>query len=289
MKRTLLWLANMPFGCPVAERIQIAAAFGYSELSLAPADFDAVGSDKRAAGDLRRAAEEAGVRLSVMDAVTDWYPYDRSREYRAQPRGAREVFAAAEAFGCDHVCAIPVFPSDLDIAGFAEAFAQLCDQAAEHGMVVQLEFTPLPPGRGLRYGWDVVRLADRPNGGIVFDSWHFFRSDPDFALLEGIPGQRITGVRINDGAEELRESLIKDTYFSRLNPGEGSFDLKRLIGVLDRIGGLNGLGPEVLSREQHALPPMEAVGRATEALDRLLSDVVGPEPSGAAGARQTSG
>ena len=47
---------------------------------------------------------------------------------------------------------------------------------------------------------DHRRYADRANGGIVFDTWHFFRGDPDFDLLATVPGDRIYCVQIDDAA-----------------------------------------------------------------------------------------
>jgi hypothetical protein len=41
--------------------------------------------------------------------------------------------------------------------------------------------------------------------------------------------------------------------------------------VLHRSGGLNLVGPEVLSTELGALPPIEAARLAGEALDRVLA------------------
>jgi sugar phosphate isomerase/epimerase len=139
-------------------------------------------------------------------------------------------------------------------------------------VAAHLEFILWPPIDSLRVAWDVVRTADRPNGGILFDTWHFCRGAVDLELLATIPGERIFSVQLSDGAADLEESLIKDTLRHRLLPGDGVFDLTSVVRTLRAIGALRMTGPEVLSTELDALPPVEAARLAAEACDR----VVGP-------------
>jgi hypothetical protein len=41
------------------------------------------------------------------------------------------------------------------------------------------------------------------------DTWHFFRSHPDFELLARIPGDRIFAVQVDAAAVEVRGSFGK--------------------------------------------------------------------------------
>jgi sugar phosphate isomerase/epimerase len=162
-------------------------------------------------------------------------------------------------------------PSTRDQNIFLKSqFAAACDRCAEAGVTVHLEFILWPPIDSLRVAWDVVHAADRPNGGIMFDTWHFCRGDPDLDLLATIPGERIFSVQLSDGAPDIRESLVKDTLRHRLLPGDGVFDLVGTVRTLHAIGGLRLVGPEVMSSELHALPPIEAARRAGEACDSVV-------------------
>jgi len=270
--RQVLWSATLRRDVPLKERITIAAGAGYAAVSLFHQDFTELGSDRRKARELSAYAADCAVELSIMDGSTVWYPIDETRPLRSAPVSFDAAMAAAEAFGCAKLSAVPGFATTLDVAGLAEHFAAACDAAHSRGLQVQLEFTPVSPVKGLAAGWEIVRLADRPNGSLVFDTWHFFRSEPAFELLETIPGHLITGVQISDGAAEIRESVIKDTFFHRLTPGEGVFDLRRVVEILRRNGGLNDVGPEVLSREIHALPPSEAAALTMRAVERVLTE-----------------
>jgi sugar phosphate isomerase/epimerase len=277
MKPEILWSGGFVHSS-LDERVAAAARLGYRAVSALTQDFDALGRDAGRAREAARRAADLGVRLEVFDVVTDWYAPDGLISAGMPQVSTDTAFAAAEAFGCTMITALPAFPSRLPIEGVAEAYARLCDEAWGRGVSIQLEFRTVPPVCGLADGWDVVRLADRPNGMLVFDAWHCFKSGSDLALLDEIPGDRISAVQIDDGLMATVESLRMDSQRYRRLPGEGEFPLKAALRALRRIGGLNGLGPEVISLEQDALPIDEAADRVDAALRRLLADLEdGPE------------
>lgn len=115
-----------------------------------------------------------------------------------------------------------------------------------------------------------MRLADRPNGGIAFDAWHWFRGARDDALLERIPGERIFVVQLDDAAAEPIGSLVQDTWAHRRLPGEGDFDLAALLAILRRKPGLGPFGIEVLSEQLWQLEPAELGRRCGAALRGVL-------------------
>ena len=123
---------------------------------------------------------------------------------------------------------------------------------------------------------DLVRAADRPNGGLVFDTWHFFRGEPDFEVLAGIPGDRIFYVQLDD-APAVPSGPLREETQHRLLPGDGALDLVAAIRALNRIGGLRRVGPEVISPDLAALSVLDA---ATLAMDRTraLVDVALASP-----------
>jgi sugar phosphate isomerase/epimerase len=274
MERTVLWSATLG-PRPLVERVEAAAASGYPVLSLGSNDEgEAAASTGRNAGELRRWARDLGVELSILDGISEWYPHHPpKRSFGSAAFSADDVLRMGTAFGVDSVGAIAPFPSDASVEELAEHFAVLCDLAADRGIRIQLEFTPFPAVPDLTTAWEIVRLADRPNGGILLDTWHFFRGNPDFEVLATVPGERIMAVQISDGGPELQESLIKDTFRHRLLPGDGSFDLTRVLRTLDATGGLNLVGPEVLSDELFELPANEAARVCAESFDRLAAEL----------------
>jgi sugar phosphate isomerase/epimerase len=115
-----------------------------------------------------------------------------------------------------------------------------------------------------------VSDSDRGNGGLVFDTWHFFRGSRDFELLEQIPGDRIFVVQFADAAKEVQGTLREDAT-RRLLPGDGCFDLPRVVRVLNAIGGLRAVGPEVISPTLAAMPAREAATLAASRVRDLVA------------------
>ncbi len=268
--KDILWSASLP-PADLAERVQAAAAAGFRGISVTPLDSyqDETGSGGLRAGDAAGWAADQGVSLLTLDSIIEWYPHEPPKRSIGDTHSVEAVLLACDRLGVGSLSALAPYPTTAQLDDLAEAFAGLCERAAGHGLQVHLEFTPFPPVPDLATAWEVVQRAGQHNGGILLDTWHFFRGVPDLELLARIPGERIMAVQLSDGARDFQESLIKDTFRHRHLPGEGTFDLPGVLSVLERIGGLNRVGPEVLSEELFALPVGDAavrMARATEAL-----------------------
>ena len=152
-----------------------------------------------------------------------------------------------------------------------EGFARACDVAARHGVLLHLEFLPWAGIPDLASAWEIVRGADRPNGGLLIDSWHFFRSDSTFAELLEIPGDRILYVQLDDGPNDAESDLAEETQHRRLLPGDGAFDLVGLLGALEAIGSVGPIGVEVFSDELVGLPIDDVAERAGDSTRNVLA------------------
>jgi sugar phosphate isomerase/epimerase len=269
--REVLWSAGLA-PAPLLDRIAAAAANGYRILSINPADHDqalAAGLDP---AEVAARAADAGVELAILDGLIEWYPHEPpKRPLGTAMIGVDEVLRAGEAFGTTSICALAPYPTSIPLEEMAGHFAALCDRAADQGSRVHFEFTPRSQVSDVATAAELVRLADRLNGGILFDTWHFFRVDGDLGALRHVPGEWIFSVQVSDGAADFEEGLLADTFRHRRLPGTGVFDLVGLLRVLDDIGGLRLVGPEVLSVELFSVPVAEAARRGAESLDAVLA------------------
>jgi sugar phosphate isomerase/epimerase len=275
-RRRVLWSAGIG-PAPLEDRVDAAAANGYDVVSISTLDHQRAVEAGVDPGEITRRARDRGIDTAIIDGMIEWHPHDPPKV----PLGGSnltvdQVFAMAADFDVKLVNAIAPFRTQLSTEGLAEHFAALCDRAAEFGMQVHFEFTPRSPVPDVGTAWKMVRLADRPNGGILFDTWHFYRTNPDFDELAEVPGDRILAVQVSDGRPEFVEGLLQDTFRHRYLPGEGSFDLVRVLRVLDEMGCLSVVGPEVLAEELFALPAMENARIAGEAYDRVMAAAFEP-------------
>jgi sugar phosphate isomerase/epimerase len=267
----ILWSGTLGLESPIAGRIEAARAAGFTRLSVSPLDVARAEEENTSAAELGRRIRDAGLGI-VMDPVTNWYGGASSPESRFARFSADDSLRMSEALQVVSITAIGQATSDLPAEEVAGAFGAFCDRAAGLGAQVHLEFIPMTAIPDLTTAWTIVRGADRPNGGILFDTWHFFRGDPDFDALDRIPGERIFAVQIDDAEAEVRGSMREDTQ-NRLLPGDGSFDLPRVVGALDRIGALRWVGPEVISPVIEAMGPVEAARIAGDRVRDLIARV----------------
>ena len=228
------------------------------------------------AGPQRELARQIAIRIRdagydiVMDPIVNWYggtPHPASRFGRFSSDDTLRMCAELGVVSMNLI-GQPTHDVSLDL--LATSFAAVCDRAAELGAQAHLEFTPISAIADLAAGWDIVRTADRPNGGLLFDTWHFFRSTPDLELLERIPGERIFSVQVSDAAAESLPDIRQDTQH-RLLPGDGVFDLVGVMAALHRIGALKWVGPEVISPELAAKPPTIAAQLADSRTRALVA------------------
>jgi sugar phosphate isomerase/epimerase len=252
-----------------AERLAAASAGGYSGIGLRPAD-------------RTRAHEEEGLTDAAMRAmladqglalveVEVHRGFARHGDAGAAARASEDaLFGLADALGGRHMIAITDMDGDLDDA--AERFAGLCDRAAEHDLLVALEFLPWTDVADAGIALEVALRADRPNGGVLVDSWHHYRGAADDDLIRALPADRIVAIQFDDADPDVVGTLLDDTLHRRRLPGEGSFDLVRFLRVLAETGTTAPIGVEVISDDLAALPPVEAAVRAAEATRRILAE-----------------
>jgi sugar phosphate isomerase/epimerase len=257
-------------GLPVAddllrrELVSTALQLGYR--NLAPS-LGLLPPEKAALTQLRQRADDEGIRIAILDGVASWLPLSGTRFSAAE--SFERIAEVAFELGAYAVSLLPV-RVDLSAAQLVDCFGRACDVLSASGTVAQIEFSPLGGIPDLARAWSIVQAADRPNGGLVLDTWHFYRGDPDLALLSSIPGQRITSVQISDAAKEPKTSLWKDTLHHRMLPGDGDIPLSAIIEVLRGSNGLNWVGPEILSEALDSLPLDERLRIAIESIEHLL-------------------
>ena len=262
----------------IPERIDAAVAGGYRGISLWFPDLARAEGENLSLGDVRSMIADAGLELAEIDSVGSWLPGseppdDLDELSRSFLRTTDEALETAGALGARSVTANEMWGRPVDSDTAPEAFAALCDRAAEHGLLVHIEPMPMSGFRTVGDAWEVVRLADRPNGGILFDVWHHYRAGADDDLVRAVPGDRIFAVHLSDApVEPARADVIEEMMHERLLPGLGAVDVVSKLRLLDEIGCRAPLGVEVISDELAALSPREAACRVASALDDVLDE-----------------
>jgi sugar phosphate isomerase/epimerase len=257
---SLVFCAGTALRAPLAERARAAAAAGFDAISLWVEDVERAHAEGWSDGDLEALFGELGLTVAELDGVSRWLPGADALPFGHR---AEELFAIAERIGGRSLNVMEIFGAPVAVDEAAAAFARLCDQAREHGLLVHLESLPWSAVPTLDTAWQIVRRAERDNGGLMLDTWHFLRSGGRPEQLRELPGEKIFAVQLADAPAEPDGPLMDETLHRRLLPGPWSAQIVR---VLDEIGCRAPLGVEVFSDALAALPVEEIAQRAAAAV-----------------------
>lgn len=273
----VLWSGTLGFDRPVFERLEGARPLDVQRFSVTPLDVEWAVAQGITAVELGRRIRDAGYDI-VIDPVVGWYggtPHPNSRFGRFS---SDDTLRMSAELGVVSMNLIGQPTHDASHDQLASAFAAVCDRASDFGARAHLEFTPITAIADLTTGWDIVRDADRTNGGLLFDTWHFCKGAPDLELLGRIPGDRIFSVQIADARAVALADIRQDTQHRAL-PGDGVLDLVPILQTLHRIGALTWIGPEVISPDLAAQPAAVAAQLADSRTRDLVTRAIGNSPT----------
>lgn len=216
-----------------------AAGFGgFEEITITAGHYLKALERGASEAGLRHMLASAGIRVGVIDPLMSVLPglppLDQVRpDWRHFFNySAKDCFAAAEALGARtvnlaHFLGSPRTPP----SAIAEAIVPLSLEASQRRLRLSIEFIPGTGIPDLARALDIVRLTGAENVGVMFDTWHFLRSEGTWADLFNLRPGQIFELQLSD----RREPAHGETYMpmtGRLPPGEGEAPLAE---ILDRI------------------------------------------------------
>jgi sugar phosphate isomerase/epimerase len=258
------------------QQIEGAVAGCYDILTVPVRRFRAEVARGLSAQSMLAIARENGVRLDFLDGMSSWaptrFPDDADPFVRAAlDFSADEALDICERLELKNIVAIGGFsPGKFDLGQLIDAFGDFCDRASRHGIWVDLEAMPMLGIPTLADAYAIVGGANRPNSGLLFDTWHFMRGHPDMELLSSLPRGMIRNVQLADAAREVQGSLWEDATLHRRFPGEGDFPMVEMLQIINETQNISSFGPEILSTEIHAMSAEEAGRRSARSTEAVM-------------------
>lgn len=279
----LFWASNsMPWH--ILDRAEAVAPGGYTAMSCMVGDLGGWEASGRTIKQLQRELDARGVRVSTIDPYLAWYPgFDPEHPTGVAAKHAEhlimteeKLFRWAEDLGATYVSTLGTF--DGPTATFEEtvdALGGFTDRAAQRGIRPHLEQIPSGKIHDLKLALDLVQTVNRPNLGLLIDTYNLGRAGIAPEELESVPHDLVFQLQLADGAGiEDGEDYFADAFFKRTLPGQGTFPVKEMLAALARSGPLATAGPEVLNPELHKLHPRECGPVAAEATRALIDDAL---------------
>ncbi len=256
---------TLPMRHPIEDRIALAAAAGFDGIGLYIGEYQRLVDEGRAGAWLDELLDQHQIAVAEIEVVSSWAR--RGSDDRGFEAAAWEM---ADRWECRYLQAIGPYDGSVDDAG--RAFGGLCDRAAEHGLVVGLEFLPFTNIVTATDALRIVEAADRDNGGVCVDIWHHARGANDLSLIAEIPGHRVTGIQMNDGTRVAHLPDYKDDCLrNRVPPGSGEFDVVEFVACLRNLGVTVPWSLEVCRDLSGGPTPADHVRACADSMRALLA------------------
>lgn len=230
-------LANLTVGRTAqTELIRAAAQAGFGKVGLLlmtataqPLQHEVIGRPE-VIREINAACKDTGVGVFDVEAFVLSPQTDLER--------FRPALALGAGLGATHISAIGTeFGPDatfLSTEQRIDLFGRLCDEAAQFGLAVGVEFMMYRDIRTWREALQMINAAGRANAGLILDVLHFFRAGATPSDLLQVPAGRIAYAQLSDCvATPLPvEKLAVEARCSRLHLGEGAIPLQEILDLL---------------------------------------------------------
>jgi sugar phosphate isomerase/epimerase len=247
---------------PPAELARQAARAGFGSigLRLSPAMDGGLAYPIRAGSqdlaELRRVLDGEGISVYDIEFVP-LLPEIDVRSYRWLLDVGAELGARS----------LTVSGDDADRARLAANFAEFCQLATPFGLRIDLEFMRWRPIANLQQAIAVVEQAGEPNGAVLVDALHLFRSGGDAAAIAALKPGRISAMQLCDAPWQSPppEGIIAEAREGRLAPGAGGLPLAALLGALPAATDIS------VEMPMPQLPAPERLALALQSTQALLA------------------
>jgi 2-keto-myo-inositol isomerase len=224
--------------------------------------------------DLRPLLENANLEPWSINSI-EHITFRNAEDYAAIKAECEELCQIAEAINCPFVVVVPgKLPENASreeiISESVRVLNELADIAAKHNVGLAFEFLGQTDCsvQTLELCNEIIEQTNRPNVGLVIDTFHFYAGGSKFETIEKVRAENICIFHIND-AEDLPPEQLTDAH--RLYPGTGILPIREIKRGLDKIGYDRVVSIEIFRPEYWSQDPFEVARKAREATIDVLN------------------
>ncbi|MBO3803861.1 MAG: sugar phosphate isomerase/epimerase [Candidatus Brockarchaeota archaeon] len=215
------------------------------------------------------------------------FPFDLLGDERSYEKGLAELPRTADMakqLGCLRTSTYilsfsDTLPWEKNYELHVKRIAPAAEILAERGCLLGLEFLgPKTLREGHRYEFihtmegmlELCRSVGTGNMGLLLDSWHWYTSHGTVDELEGLAGEDVVDVHVNDAPEGVPIDEQVDNV--RRMPGEtGVIDIAGFLRALDKAGYAGPVMAEPFVAELGRMRDEEAARLTAESLRKIWS------------------
>jgi sugar phosphate isomerase/epimerase len=266
------------------EFADVAERAGFRRITARPYAFARALDDGWTEDSLRQRLGDAGIAVTMIDALTHALPGMRAvadLDSKVTARLPPEVldppdeavcFRAAVALGASVVNVTHYLGEPTPLATLADAVGAVARRAASHGLRICLEFFPDSGLPDLSFAQSVVETCGEPNVAVLLDVFHLDRSGGTVADVRRLPPGAIAGIQLSDRVRPA-PGAAHVPLSGRLLPGEGELGLRDLVDAALENSPDATIDLEVLNDELRNLPADTAAARLAAAADAWRAEI----------------
>jgi 3-dehydroshikimate dehydratase len=242
----LRWsIASVCMGGALEDKFSAAAKAGFRAVEIFENDLTFFRGKPR---DARLLAGDLGLEIVALQPLRDFEAMPDPVRAKNFERAARKLDLMHE-LGARLLCLCSnVSPEAIDDSGRAAAdLAELADLARRQGM--RIGYEALAWGRWVKdwtAAWEIVRMADRDNLGIVLDSFHICSRGNPIEPIAALPADKISLVQVADSPALVMDPLSLSRHY-RCYPGQGDYPIVDYLDAVTRSGYRGPLSLEIFN------------------------------------------
>ena len=221
----LITLKGKPGDGQIESRLQTAAEAGFEGVGLWMKDLEAWEQEQGSLEGLRLRLYELGLHAAEVCAVAVC-----DEQGHVGPRG--EEFRRAAEVGAD--CVVCLYNNrEAPLKTAREQWGEFLRRIEDFGVRAAFEFIgPWKTYNTIDAALDVVS-AGSDIGGLLVDTYHFWRGHSDIATLASLSPEQLVLVHLNDVNNVPRR---KATDQDRTHPGQGIMPLTHILSTIRNTG-----------------------------------------------------
>ncbi len=249
----LSWsIATVTMGGTLETKLSSAARAGFRAVEIFENDLTFFNGKAR---DVRTMAEDLGISIIALQPMRDFEAMPEAIRARNFERAQRK-FDLMDELGTSMLSLCSNVSPDVinDPQRAAADLAALADLAAQRGF--RIGYEALAWGRYVHdwmQAWDIVRIADRPNLGIVLDSFHAIQRGNPLPPMAKIPADKIALVQVADAPNILMDAMSLSRHH-RCFPGQGDYDIQGFLEAIVQTGYSGPVSLEIFNEQFRGAP-----------------------------------
>ncbi|MDP6891863.1 MAG: sugar phosphate isomerase/epimerase [Verrucomicrobiota bacterium] len=218
---------------PILEKIRVAASAGFEGIELWHDDIDNFLQEGGSLSTIKEALCDHGLSVPTTIYLDQWFNAN-DLAWPSILKECKRRMEQAAAIQASHIIAAP--PSGkANIHLGSQRYRELLELGESINVLPSIEFLGFVEQiNTIEAALDVINKSGHPKGTTILDPFHIHRGNGSLESITKLEGHQVAIAHFMDTLNEPPRNQQFDKH--RTMPGDGSFDLKRYLILLGKIG-----------------------------------------------------